>query len=269
MRVYDLDEAKRLNAKHWQLDLLKANPEYVHWGPHEDYMSNTGEGWNGRVIKATWADFGPWALDELNECVNFYFSVQRASVDCIHCGGNGYHPKAQRIVNTFYGHQCHQIGVPESEAWHDKITQDEVQALVDAGRLLDFTHEFTAGEGWKRKEPAVVPTAAEVNAMQSVRGRGFVSHDAINRSILTERRIKRELGLEDHRCPACEGHGYVFTEPEAYVSLTLWWLHPRKGCSRGIEVTRVEQGDLPAVQKFLREAAERNAKRFTGINLIA
>ncbi len=62
-----------------------------------------------------------------------------------------------------------------------------------------------------------------------------------------------------------EGSGYVHTAPAAHVSLTLWWLHPRKGCSRGIEITNIEQGDLPAVFAFLRQAAERNAERFSKI----
>jgi hypothetical protein len=38
MRKYDENTAKKLNAEQWQLDLPKLNPDYVHWGPHEDYM---------------------------------------------------------------------------------------------------------------------------------------------------------------------------------------------------------------------------------------
>jgi hypothetical protein len=246
MRYFDEDEASRLNAEPWQLALLKANPSYLGWGPHEDYMWKEGEGWNSRVIVPTWAEFGPWELDDLNEFVNFYFEVNRASEDCKTCGGNGYHPDAQRVVNTFYQHQCPSVGASPVEAWNDKITLDEVQALVEAGRLRDFT----------------APTAEEVNAAQH-KG-GFGSHDAINRMILIEARLKR-LGLP-HNCPACDGHGSVFTEPAAHASLVLWWLHPRKGCSRGIEVTTIQQADLPAIAKFLREAADRNATRFAGIS---
>lgn len=266
MRVHDDEEAKHLGAHPWQLALLAANPSYVHWGPHEDYMWKKGEGWDSPLTYATWAEFGPWKLDELNECANFYFHIERDSKDCPQCRGNGYHPSAQKIVGTFYRHMCHEAGEPPSAAWHDKITQDEVQALVDAGRLHDFTHDFIPGEGWKSKVPAVVPTAAEVNSAQH--GRGF-GHDAINRHILTAQRIKRELGLEDHRCPHCEGHGYVYTAPEPRVCLTLWWMHPRKGASRGIEVSSLTREDLPAVQAFLKEAAARNAERFSNLGLIA
>lgn len=266
MRHHDDDEAARMGAEPWMLELLAANPSYLGWGPHEDYMIVRGDGWNSPQTYASWSDFGPWRLDDLNECVNFYFSVNRKAEDCAACGGDGYHPSAHRIVNSFYKHMAAGIGLSESEAWHDKITQDEVQALVDAGRLMDFTHEFVAGEGWKPKVPAAVPTAAEVNAWE--RGRG-IGHDCINRHILTQQRIKRELGLQDHRCPSCEGHGYIYTAPAPHVTLTLWWLHPRKGCSRGIEVNNIQRKELPAVQRFLKEAAQRNADRFTGINLIA
>lgn len=258
MRYEDNDEAERLNAEPWQLALLKANPPYCGWGPHEDYMCSTGESWKDRVIVPTWAEFGPWKLDDLNECVNFYFDVNRASEECKTCGGNGYHPLAQGVANTFYSHMN-----PAGECWSDNITQDEVQALVDAGRLKDWTHEFVPGGGWQKKTPEYIPTAAEVNAAQS----GFRSHDAINRMYLIEARLKR-LGLP-HSCPTCEGHGYTYTEPAAHVSLVLWWLHPRKGCSRGIKVTRLQRGDLPAVQAFLKEAARRNAERFQGVGLIA
>ena len=264
MRYQDDDEAIRLNAEPWQLALLKANPTYCAWGPNEDYMTTEGDGWNSRIIVSTWAEFGPLELDDLNECVNFYFACNRSSETCAMCGGNGYHPDAHIVSETFYAHQCEARGFPSAGAWHDKITQDEVQALIDGGRLHDLTHDFVAGEGWKPKATAVLPTAAEVNAMQH--GRGF-GHDAINRMILIAARLKR-LGLPK-TCPACDGDGETFTEPAAHVSLVLWWLHPRKGCSRGIEVTRIQRDELPAVQAFLKSASDRNAERFAGIGFIA
>ncbi len=239
MKYHDNDEAASLNAEEWQLDLLKLNPVYLGWGPHEDYMWKKGEGWDSRKIFTTWAEFGPWKLDELNECVNFYFSVNRESEECKTCGGNGDHPDAQRVVNTFYSHMN-----AEGEKWNDKITGDECEVLIAAGRAKQGV------------------TAAELNAQNQPGARGF-GHDAINRMILTEQRLKR-LGLP-RNCPACEGEGYVYTAPAAHASLTLWWLHPRKGCSRGLEVTRLEQADLPAVFAFLRSAAERNAQRFSKV----
>jgi len=91
-------------------------------------------------------------------------------------------------------------------SWNDKITQDEVQALVDQDRLMDFTHTCEHGEGWKRREDGYIPTAEEVNANQHPVGLG--GHDAINRLILIESRLRR-LGLPIY-CPKCKGKGYIW-----------------------------------------------------------
>ena len=310
MRYFDEDEAKELNAEPWQLALLQANPGYCSWGPNEDYMWVKGDGWNSPQTFASWAKFGPWELDELNECANFYFEVTRASEDCKTCGGNGYHPHAQWVSESFYSHSspfkhktaqermaeqvmaqfgsspreilghgaypsqavlsvhgadfeafCEQMRVRGN--WNNDITQDEVQALVDAGRLKDMTHTFDPVNRWQPKTPGYVPTAAEVNEMEN--GRGF-GHDAINRSILIEARLKR-FGMPKN-CPTCDGNGYVHTEPSAHVSLVLWWLHPRKGCSRGLKISNIQQADLPKIRGYLASAAERNAQRFAGIGKI-
>lgn len=244
MRYHDEDEAKKLNAEQWQIDLLALNPSYCSWGPHEDYMCQKGDGWDSISINKTWADFGPWNLDDLNECVNFYFEVNRASEECKTCGGDGYHPDAHGVVYTFYRHQCKSGEIN----WNDKITDDEASALVKERR---------APEG---------STAESINAQNRPGARGM-GHDAINRHILIQARLTR-LGLP-HWCPTCDGDGYVYTSPAAHVSLVLWWLHPRKGCSRGIEIERVEQKDLPAIYAFLSNAAARNAQRFNAVVALA
>ena len=238
MRYFDKDEAKRLNAERWQLDLLKLNPSYLSWGPHEDYMI-VKEGWSSSQIHATWKDFGPWQLDDLNECVNFYFSVDRANKECGTCHGDGYHPEAHPIAESFYSYSS-----PNGIGWNDKITQDEFEALKAKDRARE----------WK--------TVDECNRANAPGARSM-GHDAINRWILIEARLKR-LGLPK-TCPTCEGHGHVFTADKANVSLTLWWLHPRKGCSRGVEITTIKKPELPKVFTFLRKAAKRNAARFANI----
>lgn len=240
MRYFDEEEAKQINAAPWQLALLGLNPGYCSWGPHEDYMwTKDDASWNGRIIAPTWTEFGPWGLDDLNECVNFYFEVSRDSEECKTCGGNGYHSTAQAVVNSFYAHMN-----PLREHWNDNITQDEFETLQAEGRCKEFT------------------TVEEVNAANRPGARGL-GHDAINRWILTKARLKR-LGLQVE-CETCTGKGYVYTTDTAHVSLVLWWLHPRKGCSRGIEITNIQQDELPAIYAFLRVAADRNAHRFSKI----
>lgn len=236
----------RLNAEPWQVALLAANPDYVYWGPYEGYMTDKEGGWSSPVFFDKWGDFG-WTLDEYNECVNFYFEVSRKSVECETCGGNGYHALAQEVVNTFYEHQCERIGKPRWMAWHNQITDDECQALIDAGRHPPGT------------------TAQELNLQEGAKG--FLGHDGINRGILIEARLKR-LGIPI-TCEVCHGHGEVFTAPSAHVSLVLWILHPRKGCSRGVEVKHIEREDLPAVKGWLANAAIRNAERFARLDIIS
>lgn len=244
MRSYDNQEAKKMGALPWQLELLWVNPPYVHWGPHEDYMMEKGGQWNTPVFFDSWKQFGPWTLDELNECVNFYFSIERTNTDCPECDGDGYNPLAKHISGTFYKHQCTRNGIPETDAWYNKITADEAEMLIQEKRALP-------GD-----------TADSINGQQG-KG-GFHSHDAINRCLLIKHRITRELGI-DSRCPRCAGHGTVYVAPDTTVSLTLWMLHPRKGCSRGVEVNNITPEDLPAVFEYLQIAAQRNADRFSEI----
>jgi hypothetical protein len=247
----DRKDLERLNAEPWMVELLSLNPEYVHWGVGCDYMTGEGDGWASGQRVATWSAFGPWTLDEMNECVHFYFEIVRDSRQCDACGQSGYNPATRAISDGFYNAPYYEGG------WNHDITQDEVQALVDQGRLYDLTHAFIPGEGWKPKESWTVPTAEQVNAWSRENRPG---HDAINRWILIEARARR-LGVWGH-CPECEGHADVFTAPAAHVSLTVWMLHPRKGASRGVEILRIEQVELPAVFAWLREAADRNAARF-------
>lgn len=254
---YDLKDAKQMNVEPWQLDLLKLNPSYVSWGPGEDYMKGKRDegGWDAGQAFDSWKSFGPWGLDDLNEVVNFYFSVHRENKPCEHCKQSGLNPATHQISEDFYDF------ANTGRRWNDKITQDEVDALIEKNRLMDFTSEYTKEKGWQKHGRPV--TAAEVNAAQNRRGAGLISHDAINRWILIETRAKR-LGVYGH-CEHCEGKGYIYTAPNAHVTLTLWFLHPRKGCSRGVEINNITQEDLPEIAKFLKQANERNMERFAKI----
>lgn len=250
---YDREELEKLKAAPWMLALLDLNPGYTSWGPHEDYMVTKGDAWNSTQFFDSWKAFGPWELDRLNECCNFYFQVVRECVPCKHCDQTGYNPATRQISDDWYDFDG------TGREWCHNLTQHEVDALVDADRLVDLTHNFTRGKGWQPKEPPVKVTADEVNEW-SKEGMG---HDALNRGICVKARAQREgvWGL----CAHCEGDGLLYTAPEARVNLVLWWMHPRKGCSRGIEVKNIQKDDLPAVFAFLREAAERNARRFSKI----
>jgi hypothetical protein len=236
---YDLKDLARMNAPAWMVEQLKLNPVYTCWGPYEDSMGDKTAGWRAPIISSGWKD-GKITLNDLNEVVNFYFQVERAQTACTACDESGYNPETKVISDTFYSFENRRL------RWSDKITQEEVDHLWDKERL----HQY------KEK-----PTAAQVNRDENGRGMG---HDGINRCYLIEFRAKSE-GVWGY-CPQCEGHCYTFTEPTAHLNLVVWLLHPRKGCSRGVEISYIEQADLPDVYAWLREAAARNAQRFSALN---
>jgi hypothetical protein len=240
---YDNKEWAKLKGEPWMRELLEMNPEYVFWGPGDDYMKAPGDGWDAALEFSTWKEFAGFQLNDMNECVHFYFEVNRKNRQCMDCLGNGFNAETRELEDSFYA-----FGRPSREAWNDKITQEEVQVLLDNNRLFQFT--------LKSDKP---PTAAEVNEAQRSRP-ALGSHDGINKAILVEARAKR-LGVYG-LCETCNGEGHIYEEPNAYAGLVLWVLHPRKGASRGVSIERLEREDLPQVFEFLTAAAKRNAGNF-------
>lgn len=230
---YDVEELEKLKVDRWMLDLLKKNPEYIYWGNHEDYMCNDN-GWASPVEIESINEL--WELDEYNEVVNFYFDIIRKSHECKECEGSGLNKETKKLSDSWYDYLSY------GDGWQHHLEQDEVDVLWKKDRLrYDFKEK---------------PTAEQVNAKSYDR---FI-HDDINHWICTETRAKR-LGIYG-KCPHCT-NGYVFDEDKAHVELQLWGLHPRKGCSYGIRITRLEKEDVPKAIEYLKEARDRNNDRFS------
>lgn len=99
--------------------------------------------------------------------------------------------------------------------WSHHLIQADVDALLAAGRLMDFTHiprteeqrevvrkkMAVGGNSWLPENNGYVPSAAEVNAW-SVTGFG---HDSINQWVCTEARCERD-GVP-YACSVCSGSG--------------------------------------------------------------
>ena len=288
----DVKEAEEIGAKPWMLRALDLNPNYMGWGPHEDYMvqeEGHDYGWAQNHYIENWADF-KWTPDDLNVIANFYFHIDRESKYCETCGGTGAHPDAQWVTESWYWHTspfttpdfaemqskmimervCGPSGVqsviprgqgPQSELylamvakygepftehcidtignggeWSSNLTQDEVDALWDNKRL---------GLEFKEK-----PTAEQVNLW--ARERKGLGHDAINRMICCEARLKR-LGIP-HSCETCKGSGSIYTVPEPRLELVLWILHPRKGCGRAVVVKNIKEEEVKLAIHYLKKA---------------
>jgi len=250
---------------------------YIGWGPGDDYMSTPKDqeyGWNKNIEGDDWKTF--WHGEEvlkddglkermdkagfkdndwdLNFVADYYFSVNHDSEECGDCEGSGACPPCKELSDSFYGDDGYRVvydgegnlvGFEQvrepTEGWHNKITQDEVQALFDEDRLRD----------WDGK----IPTAEEVNELQMKCGGIVMTHDAINKHILVRARAERlgliEVGEENNTyCKTCNGRGSVRTGEDRLV-FYAWLLHPRKGASRGITVKSVQPHELPEVKEFL------------------
>lgn len=175
----------------------------------------------GREIKRVPVDFD-WPIAKIWKG---FINPHPGPKNCSECGGEGLNAATREISELFYDHDgfgsrwTYAYGVdPNGNAaerppwailgdcrrWCDSITQDEVDALVAHGRLMNFTHAWTAGTGWKRRDDLYVPTASEVNAWNGRGGLG--GHDSINRWILVKARARR-LGVYGN-CRACHGRGH-------------------------------------------------------------
>jgi hypothetical protein len=95
--------------------------------------------------------------------------------------------------------------------WVHHLAQEDVDALVEAGRLRDLTHTFDRrrppAERWQPREGVDPLTAEQVNAW-SIGGMG---HDSINCMVVCDARCKREGWPTT--CPECDGHGSIEAYP--------------------------------------------------------
>jgi hypothetical protein len=152
----------------------------------------------GRQIKRVPLDFD-WPLKERwKGYLNPYYKHRR---ECPSCEGSGWNPETKRLSESWYGF------IAGGDHWSNKLTQDEVDTLVEKGRLYELTHVWKSGK-WQEREPPHYPTAAEVNAWSC----DGLRHDAINQGICVEVRAKR-LDVYGY-CEVCDGEGELWDTPE-------------------------------------------------------
>lgn len=162
----------------------------------------------GRKIRRVPMDFD-WPLG----ATYIGFLCPYNGTKCPYCEGKGYSPEARRVSDDWY--DTDRTG----RQWCHNITQDEVDALLEKGRLIDLTHVFRRPEGWvPNGKPK--PTVDEVNAWSRNPTRGGFGHDSINQMICVTARCKR-LGI-DRLCKKCEGEGHLYLTPEIKALAEAW-----------------------------------------------
>lgn len=100
--------------------------------------------------------------------------------------------------------------------WSHHLNEDDVAALVEGNRLWDFTRTWSKEDGWKPKDPPVVPTPEEVNTWSI----SSLGHDTINQHIAVRARCEREgVPVE---CAACAGTGDSWRSEEHKAAHEAW-----------------------------------------------
>ncbi len=161
----------------------------------------------GRELKRVPLDFD-CPIDET--WIGFLNPHYKHSRDCPFCEGSAFNPETRQIADDWYDFEN------TGARWCDNITQDEVDALVEGGRLCEWRGQDNGGY------VKVPRTAAEVNAANA-RGSGLfgeLCHDAINRWICVETRAKR-LGVYGH-CAYCDEDGTLWRTPEDKAACEAW-----------------------------------------------
>lgn len=169
-----------------------------------------GMGWSpeAKALQDRWYGYAPFAPDDRGStpltvdtpAVRAFAerNVSR-SPDFYGSGEDAIVREAERLIRMWNQQWCHHLN------------QADVDALVEGGRLMDFTHVWTKGEGWQPKEPPYTPSAAEVNEWAIL----SMGHDSINRWIVVGAELDRLC--QPKYCATCDGKGDVGTEEQRAV----------------------------------------------------
>lgn len=175
----------------------------------------------GRELRRVPMDFS-WPIGEVwGGYINPFY---HQGTQCTSCGRTGLSPELKKIKDEWYSfYESEWIYISSNRRYNNlahqyHITQAEVDALVEEGRLQDFTHTFIAGQGWVEKDPPFLPTPEMVNEWS----KDGMGHDSINQWICMKARAK-ELGFDPEGvCPVCKGDGLLWPSEEIKQAYENW-----------------------------------------------
>lgn len=122
--------------------------------------------------------------------------------------------------------ECVRMANLQNTSGANFLDQADVDALCEAGRLMDFTHNWSPREddgaggwtgGWQPKEPAFVPTFQQVNDWSAGPGMG---HDSINQWVVLKSRCER-AGVPS-TCEKCGGEAVIWPSSLAKEKYEAW-----------------------------------------------
>jgi len=165
---------------------------------------------------------------------------------CKHCDGSGESEDYRKLESKWYNWE-NEDRQPNpfkhgysynANAWCHNLSQFDVDALIKADRLWDFTRipindeqkeivkaKIEGGSNcWLPSSNGYTPTAKEVNEW-SLKG---IGHDAVNRWVCIKARLKVEK--KSSKCPYCKGTGENWQHPKAKRLYNSWKpFNPPKG----------------------------------------
>lgn len=112
--------------------------------------------------------------------------------------------EAQRLINMW------------NKQWCMHLSQDDVDALLEADRLWEFTRKVVPGKGWQELDSPVRPTAAQVNEWNIL----TFGHDSSNAWIVINARCEK-YGMPS-TCDTCKGHGGLEAYPGQSAEVEAW-----------------------------------------------
>lgn len=140
-------------------------------------------------------------------------------VECKSCKGSGYSPEYEQLKDRWYGFDG------QDEGWMYHVDEDDIQALIKANRLFDFTRrplnedqakDIPEGQYRLSYYNGYVPTPDEVNAW----ARQGMGHDGLNAYHVISAKLER-LGLPSE-CQYCTGTGHFWQSPEIEAAYEAW-----------------------------------------------
>lgn len=164
--------------------------------------------------------------------------------------------------------ECDRLCTLWNSQWSHHLSQEDVDALVAADRLMDLTHTWDRDrEPSERWQPTGHhPTAEEVNRW-SIR-RGHLGHDCVNCYVVVGATCER-MGV-DSTCATCGGHGNIATDAQREAAERVETYEPPAGDGWQLWETTSEGSPISPVFPTAEELAEwaaENATVFAGIKM--